>query len=111
VPQLSLVQAPLRPLQVAVSPALFVPRLLAQAAADIHSIAASTRTLTVAIAQLESISDRVDSLDEEVKRMRAAVEAIGGEVETMQGHVAPLGGLASRFNRRGLRRAAPPGAG
>jgi hypothetical protein len=109
VPSLSLVQAPLRPLQAAVTPVLFLPRLLAQTAADIQSIAASTRTLTVAVAQLESISARVDSLDEEVKRMRSAVETLGVEVETMQGHVAPLGGLASRFNRRNRRGdTAPP---
>jgi hypothetical protein len=111
VPSLSLVQAPLRPLQAAVTPVLSIPRLLVQAAADVHSIAASTRTLTVAITQLEAISERVESLDAEVRKMRTAVEEIGGEVETMQGHVAPLGGLASRFNRRQRRGgpAVPPG--
>jgi outer membrane murein-binding lipoprotein Lpp len=88
---------------------LFLPRLLIQAAADIQSIAASTRTLTVAVAQLEAINARVDSLDDEVRRMRAAVEAIGTDVEGMQEHIAPLGGMAARLSRLSVRRrGAPP---
>jgi hypothetical protein len=98
---------PLRPIGAAIDPLLLLPRLVLQAAADIQSIAASTRTLTVAIAQLEAISERVDSLDGEVKRMRAAVESIGGEVAGVRESVEPLGGMAARLSRFGPRRRGP----
>jgi hypothetical protein len=101
---------PLRSVGTTLNP-LFLPRLLVQAAADVQSIAASTRTLTVAIAQLEAINEHVDSLDDEVRRMRAAVEAIGTDIEGMQEHIAPLGGMAARLSRLSVRRgrgAAPP---
>ena len=114
------VLTPLRPVGAVIDPLLLVPRLVLQAAADIQSIAASTRTLTVAIAQLDAITERVDSLDGEVKRMRAAVESVGGEVtgmresvEPLEGEMAavrravePIGGAAARLGRIGRRRSA-----
>jgi hypothetical protein len=93
------VGAAVRPAAVALRPNL-LPGLITQAAEDIHSIASSTRELTVAIDELAAIRSRVESLEIEVTRMRAAVEVIGGEVAVVRESTQPLGRLAARLGRR-----------
>jgi hypothetical protein len=97
----------LAPARAIADPLLLLPKLVFQLASDVNSIAASTRTLTVAVGQLDSISERVESLDAEVARMRTAVEAIGGDVDHMRGSVEPLGNVAARLGRRRARRTRP----
>ncbi len=91
--------AAVRPAALALRPTLLLG-LIAQAAEDVHSIASSTRELTVAIDELAAIRSRVETLEIEVTRMRAAVEAIGGEVAVVRESTQPLGRLAARLGRR-----------
>ena len=60
-----------------------VPRMLAGALNDIRTIAEGMATLPKLLVSLDGILARVDSLDEEVKQMRAAVEAMGGDVTVL----------------------------
>ena len=57
-----------------------LPRLLGGALTDLRTIAEHITTLPGLLVNLEHINERVSSLDEEVKQMRAAVEAMGGDV-------------------------------
>lgn len=57
-----------------------VPRLLGGALADIRMIAEGMATLPKLLIALDGIQGKVESLDQEVKQMRAAVEAMGGDV-------------------------------
>ena len=57
-----------------------VPRLLGGALADIRTIAEGMATLPKLLIALDGIQGKVESLDDEVKQMRAAVEAMGGDV-------------------------------
>ncbi len=57
-----------------------VPRLLGGALADIRTIAEGMATLPKLLIALDGIQGKVESLDHEVKQMRAAVEAMGGDV-------------------------------
>ena len=57
-----------------------VPRLLGGALADIRMIAEGMATLPKLLIALDGIQGKVESLDHEVKQMRAAVEAMGGDV-------------------------------
>ena len=61
-----------------------IPRLLAGALTDLRTIAEGMATLPKLLASLQGTGERVDSLDDEVKRMRAAVEAMGGDVTELQ---------------------------
>ena len=88
-----------RPVAAALRPAT-LPRLLVQAVDDVHSIAVSTRELTIAVEQLALIESRVDSLASEVARMRSAVEAIGADVVAVRETTQPLGRFAARLQRR-----------
>ncbi len=110
----SLVLAPLRPGAALVSrPASAVARpfgaalqvrsplgVVGQMATDVRSIAASTDELTVAVAELDAIRRRVETLEAEVTRMRQAVEEVVVEVGQVREQTAPLGRLAARFGRR-----------
>jgi hypothetical protein len=115
---LSLVLTPLRPGAVLVRPATAVARpigaaisvrlpfgVVAQMAQDVHSIAASTNELTVAVDELDAIRRRVETLEQEVTLMRQAVEAMGAEVTHVRESTEPLGRIAGRLGRR-RRRAA-----
>ena len=100
---LETVAAPIRPVSVVLRPAtaaVLLPRLLMEAAADVRSIAVSTRELTVAVSELAEINERVGVLEDEVRRMREAVEAMGAEVGTIRESAEPLGRVAGRFSRR-----------
>ena len=57
-----------------------VPRLLSNALGDIRTIAEGMTVLPQLLLTLGTIRDRVDSLDGEVRQMRAAVEEMGGDV-------------------------------
>ncbi len=57
-----------------------VPRLLSNALGDIRTIAEGMTVLPQLLLTLGTIRDRVDSLDAEVRQMRAAVEEMGGDV-------------------------------
>jgi hypothetical protein len=63
----------------------YVPRLVVGALEDLRSIARSVSVLPEIGQALMSIQGRVDSLDEEVRRMRQAVEKIDGDVVAMEG--------------------------
>ena len=67
-----------------------IPRLLGGALADIRTIAEGMAVLPKLLVSLDGIQAKVDSLDDEVKQMRAAVESMGGDVgELRGGHRAP----------------------
>ena len=57
-----------------------VPRLLGGALGDLRTIAEGMAMLPKLLLRSARSSDRVDSLDAEVKQMRAAVEEMGGDV-------------------------------
>jgi chromosome segregation ATPase len=65
-----------------------IPRLLGGALTDLRTIAEGMATLPKLLTALQGIGERVDSLDDEVKRMRAAVEAMGGDVTELQQSIA-----------------------
>ena len=67
-----------------------VPRLLAGALADIRTIAEGMATLPQLLLALNGIQSRVDSLDDEVKRMRASVESMGGDVSGLEQSISRL---------------------
>lgn len=68
----------------------YVPKLVLGALEDLRTIAQSVAVLPDVARALTSIQGRVDSLDDEVKRMRTAVESMGGDVVTMRDSVRPL---------------------
>jgi prefoldin subunit 5 len=57
-----------------------VPRLVAGALTDIRRIADGMATLPKLLLALNGIQSKVESLDDEVQQMRAAVESMGGDV-------------------------------
>jgi hypothetical protein len=65
-----------------------VPRLLGGMLTDIRSIAEGMAVLPQLLGTLETIRTQVASLDDEVKRMRAAVESMGGDVSELQEGIA-----------------------
>ena len=94
-----------------------IPRLVGGALADIRTIAENMATLPKLLVSLNGIKDRVDSLDDEVKRMRAAVESMGGDVgelgQTMnrlEPHLEDVSRVAHPLRRLGdrTRRRAEP---
>jgi hypothetical protein len=100
------IAAPIRPAAIVLRPAAAllrpaqIPRLLVETAADVRSIAISTRELTVAVNQLADIDRRVGVLEGEVMRMRQAVEAMGADVVAVRESTDPLGRVAGRFTRK-----------
>ena len=67
-----------------------IPRLIGGALADIRTIAEGMATLPKLLLSLDGIRTRVDSLDDEVKKMRAAVETMGGDVSGLEQSIARL---------------------
>jgi len=67
---------------------LTIPRLIGGALDDIRRIADHMAVLPKLLISLDGIQARVDSLDDEVRKMRAAVEDMGGDVGEMQGSLA-----------------------
>ena len=107
-------EAEVEPRTGALDPLLHLPRLIAGALDDIHTIARSVRYLPELAQILTNIQNQVDSLDEEVRLMRRKVDVIGDDVVVMRdavepleaqlagvrGAVAPIGRLAERLPRR-----------
>jgi hypothetical protein len=67
-----------------------IPRLIGGALADIRTIAEGMATLPKLLVSLDGIRERVDSLDDEVKKMRAAVETMGGDVSGLEESIGRL---------------------
>ena len=67
-----------------------LPRMLGGALADIRTIAEGMATLPKLLISLDRINERVASLDDEVKQMRAAVETMGGDVVELGGGIDRL---------------------
>jgi methyl-accepting chemotaxis protein len=91
-----------------------LPRLIGGALADIRTIAEGMATLPKLLVSLNSIDDRVESLNDEVKKMRAAVESMGGDVselstgiDRLEGHVDDVARVAHPLRRLSRRRPAP----
>jgi hypothetical protein len=63
---------------------LLVPRLIGGALADIRTIAEGMSMLPKLLTALNSIDARVQTLDEEVRLMRASVESMGGDVSEVR---------------------------
>jgi hypothetical protein len=62
-----------------------VPRLLGGALSDIRAIAEGMAVLPKLLVTLGDIRGEVETLSEEVTRMRAAVEGMGGDVGELRG--------------------------
>jgi hypothetical protein len=67
-----------------------IPRLIGGALADIRTIAEGMATLPKLLVSLDAINAKVESLDDEVKKMRAAVESMGGDVGGLEQSIARL---------------------
>jgi hypothetical protein len=76
-----------------------LPRLLGGALTDLRTIAEHMATLPKLLVSLNSIDERVASLDDEVKKMRAAVESMGGDVTELTGGFDRLETHLDDFNR------------
>jgi hypothetical protein len=67
-----------------------VPRLLGGALTDIRTIAEGMAVLPKLLVTLGGIRSEVESLNEEVKQMRAAVEGMGGDIGELRGGIERL---------------------
>jgi Mg2+ and Co2+ transporter CorA len=74
---------------------------------DVRTIARGMQVLPELARILESIETRVDTLNDEVHRMRVAVEEMGGDVKTvptrldeLQHSLSPMRRIGRRFSRR-----------
>ncbi len=67
-----------------------LPRLLGGALADIRTIAEGMAVLPKLLVTLDGIQGKVESLDDEVKQMRAAVESMGGDVSGLEQSIERL---------------------
>jgi hypothetical protein len=76
-----------------------LPRLVGGALADIRRIADGMATLPKLLVSLNSIDQRVESLNEEVTKMRAAVENMGGDVSELNTGFDRLETHMDDFNR------------
>ena len=88
-----------------------IPRLLGGALNDLRTIAEGMAVLPQLLSSLNGIQGRVDSLDDEVKRMRAAVDGMGGDVgelrdgiERLEPHLEDVTRVAHPLRRLGDRR-------
>lgn len=61
-----------------------IPRLIGGALSDIRAIAEGMAVLPKLLLSLDSIHAKVESLDDEVRKMRAAVESMGGDVGELE---------------------------
>lgn len=87
-----------------------LPRLLGGALTDLRTIAEGMATLPKLLISLDRINERVISLDEEVKQMRAAVETMGGDVaevgtgiDRLEGHLDDVSRITHPLRRLGGR--------
>ena len=71
-------------------PLAVVPRLVLGALEDLRTIAQSVTVLPEVARSLGVIQERVNSLDQEVRRMRQTVDSIDGEVADVRAAVGPL---------------------
>jgi hypothetical protein len=69
---------------------LQVPRLLGGMLTDIRTIAEGMAVLPKLLLTLDRIQGKVESLDEEVKQMRASVDSMGGDVSELRGGISRL---------------------
>lgn len=76
-----------------------LPRLIGGALGDIRTIAEGMATLPKLLVSLNSIDARVESLNDEVKQMRAAVESMGGDVSELNDGFERLETHLDDFNR------------
>ena len=67
-----------------------IPRLLGGAINDLRTIAEGMATLPKLLTSLDAINAKVESLDDEVKKMRAAVETMGGDVSGLEASIGRL---------------------
>jgi hypothetical protein len=67
-----------------------VPRLLGGMFADIRTIAEGMAVLPKLLLSLDRIQGKVESLDDEVKNMRASVDSLGGDVAELRGGISRL---------------------
>ncbi len=67
-----------------------VPRLLGGMITDIRTIAEGMAVLPKLLTTLGGIQERVDSLDDEVRKMRAAVESMGGDIGDLKQGIGRL---------------------
>lgn len=67
-----------------------VPRLLGGMLTDIRTIAEGMAVLPKLLLTLDGIQDKVESLDDEVKKMRASVENMGDDVSELRGGISRL---------------------
>ena len=88
-----------------------IPRLLGGALNDLRTIADGMAVLPRLLTTLNGIQAKVDSLDDEVKRMRAAVDGMGGDVgelrdgiERLEPHLEDVTRVAHPLRRLGDRR-------
>jgi hypothetical protein len=88
-----------------------IPRLLGGALNDLRTIADGMAVLPRLLSTLNGIQAKVDSLDDEVKRMGAAVDGMGGDVgdlregiERLEPHLEDVTRVAHPLRRLGDRR-------
>ena len=88
-----------------------IPRLLGGALNDLRTIADGMAVLPRLLTTLNGIQTKVDSLDDEVRRMRSAVEGMGGDVgelregiERLEPHLEDVTRVAHPLRRLGDRR-------
>jgi hypothetical protein len=91
----------------AINPLIQLGRLLPTALGDLRTIADGIRILPDLLAELASIRARVQTMDDEVRRMRQGVDRLDGEVvaprESMESELRDVG-LAMHPLRRTSRR-------
>jgi hypothetical protein len=88
-----------------------IPRLLGGALDELRTIADGMAVLPRLLSTLNGIQAKVDSLDDEVKRMRATVNGMGGDVgelregiERLEPHLEDVTRVAHPLRRLGDRR-------
>ena len=86
-------------------------RAVALRTPDLRTIAEGMAVLPQLLSSLHGIQARVDSLDDEVKRMRSAVDGMGGDVgelrdgiERLEPHLEDVTRVAHPLRRLGDRR-------
>jgi hypothetical protein len=67
---------------------MVIPRLIGGALADIRTIAEGMAVLPRLLEALNSIDARVQTLDDEVRLMRARVDAMGGDVNELRAGIS-----------------------
>jgi hypothetical protein len=67
---------------------MVIPRLIGGALADIRTIAEGMAVLPRLLDALNSIDARVQTLDDEVRLMRARVDAMGGDVNELRAGIS-----------------------